>query len=60
MGRYPREARSARIKCIACNAPVVRTVEGEYVCVDCGDTPVEPTESSDPDGEGVEPRPATD
>ncbi|MCH7661467.1 MAG: hypothetical protein IH933_13095 [Euryarchaeota archaeon] len=40
MDRYPREARSARIKCIACNAPVVRTVEGAYVCVDCGESPV--------------------
>ncbi|KYH25839.1 hypothetical protein HAPAU_25170 [Halalkalicoccus paucihalophilus] len=42
MSRYPREARSARIKCIACNAPVVRTVEGKYVCVDCGDSPLRP------------------
>jgi uncharacterized Zn finger protein (UPF0148 family) len=40
MGRYPRAARSAAIKCIACNAPVTETVDGEYVCVSCGDTPV--------------------
>lgn len=42
MNRYPREVRSARIKCIACNAPVVRTVDGTYVCVDCGESPVRP------------------
>lgn len=60
MSRYPRKARSARIKCIACNAPVVRTVEDDYVCVDCGDTPVEPTESADPGDERVEAGPTTD
>lgn len=40
MTRYPRSARSARIKCIACNAPVVETVGNSYVCVDCGNSPV--------------------
>lgn len=40
MARYPRRAREAAIKCIACNAPVTTTVEGEYVCVDCGELPV--------------------
>ena len=29
------------MKCISCNAPVVETVEDEYVCVDCGDSPIE-------------------
>jgi hypothetical protein len=40
MTRYPRSARSARIKCIPCNAPVVETVGGGYVCVCCGVSPV--------------------
>lgn len=42
MSRYPRPARSAQIKCIACNAPVVETYDGGYVCVNCGSSPVEP------------------
>jgi hypothetical protein len=41
MGRYPREVRDARIKCIPCNAPVTRTVDGDYVCVECGGSPVD-------------------
>lgn len=40
MGRYPRQVRDARLKCIECNAPVVETVEGSYACVDCGAEPV--------------------
>ncbi|WP_135827687.1 hypothetical protein [Halorussus halobius] len=40
MGRYPRQVRDARLKCIDCNAPVAKTVEGSYVCVDCGGEPV--------------------
>ena len=40
MGRYPRRVREAAIKCIPCNAPVVRTVSGEYVCVECGESPL--------------------
>ena len=40
MGRYPREARDARMKCIECNAPVVETVEGSYACVSCGSSPI--------------------
>jgi DNA-directed RNA polymerase subunit RPC12/RpoP len=40
MGRYPRQVRDARLKCIECNAPVVETVEGSYACVDCGSEPV--------------------
>lgn len=40
MGRYPRTARDARLKCIGCNAPVVETVEGSYACVECGSEPV--------------------
>jgi len=42
MARYPRPARSARIKCIACNAPVVETVGDGYICVSCGNSPVAP------------------
>ncbi|MFC7222231.1 hypothetical protein ACFQKF_03625 [Halalkalicoccus sp. GCM10025322] len=41
MSRYPREVRNARIKCIDCNAPVVRTADGRYVCVECGGSPLE-------------------
>jgi predicted RNA-binding Zn-ribbon protein involved in translation (DUF1610 family) len=40
MGRYPRQVRDARLKCIECNAPVVETVEGSFACVDCGAEPV--------------------
>ena len=46
MSRYPREARSAKIKCIACNAPVVETVDG-YACVGCGEAPVKALSSKD-------------
>lgn len=41
MGRYPRGARAAAMKCIACNAPVVRTIDDEYACVECGGSPIE-------------------
>ncbi|PSP56731.1 hypothetical protein BRC82_01240 [Halobacteriales archaeon QS_1_67_19] len=41
MGRYPREVRDARMKCIECNAPVVETLEGTYACVNCGSEPVQ-------------------
>lgn len=40
MARYPRTVRDAAIKCVACNAPVTRTVADEYVCVECGGSPV--------------------
>lgn len=40
MGRYPRAARGAAVKCIGCNAPAVETVDGDYVCVDCGSSVV--------------------
>lgn len=36
MSRYPRAARGATIKCIGCNAPATETVDGAYVCVECG------------------------
>jgi len=41
MGRYPKAARAATIKCIDCNSPVVTTVEKTYVCVECGESPVQ-------------------
>lgn len=41
MTRYPRTARATRLKCIDCNAPIVETVDGDYACVDCGETPIE-------------------
>jgi predicted RNA-binding Zn-ribbon protein involved in translation (DUF1610 family) len=42
MSRYPRGVRAATLKCIACNAPVVETVDSEYKCVECGEAPIEP------------------
>ena len=47
MARYPRAARSARIKCISCNAPVVETIDGGYACVGCGDSPISATDPDD-------------
>ncbi|WP_435155730.1 hypothetical protein [Haladaptatus sp. DFWS20] len=46
MGRYPRTTRDAQIKCIACNAPVVQTVENAFICVGCGESPVAANSSS--------------
>lgn len=43
MPRYPRQVRNARIKCLSCNAPVVRTVDETFHCVDCGSSPVKRT-----------------
>ena len=40
MGRYPKSVRDAAIKCVACNAPVAKTVSGAYACVDCGESPI--------------------
>lgn len=40
MGRYPRAARNARVKCVGCNAPAVETNDGHLVCVECGSRPV--------------------
>jgi uncharacterized Zn finger protein (UPF0148 family) len=28
--------RDAQVKCLVCNAPAARTVDGDLVCVDCG------------------------
>jgi hypothetical protein len=42
--RYPRAARLSRLKCISCNAPVVETIDDEYVCVECGTVPIEDRE----------------
>jgi len=36
MSRYPRRARSARVKCIKCNAPATETIDDGFVCVECG------------------------
>ncbi|MBP1987794.1 hypothetical protein J2753_002304 [Halolamina salifodinae] len=36
MSRYPRSVRSSRVKCIPCNAPAAETIDGAYVCVECG------------------------
>jgi predicted RNA-binding Zn-ribbon protein involved in translation (DUF1610 family) len=40
MSRYPRSVRSAHLKCIPCNAPVVETIDGGFHCVDCGGSPI--------------------
>jgi Zn finger protein HypA/HybF involved in hydrogenase expression len=40
MGRYPRQVRDAKLKCIECNAPVVKTVDESYACVGCGSEPL--------------------
>ena len=53
MDRYPREARDAQVKCIDCNAPVVTTVDGRYVCVGCGGSPVAPRGGTKPAQPGV-------
>ncbi len=37
MSRYPRGVRSARVKCISCNAPAAETTDNTYVCVECGE-----------------------
>jgi predicted RNA-binding Zn-ribbon protein involved in translation (DUF1610 family) len=41
MSRYPRSVRFSRVKCISCNAPAAETVDGTYVCVECGNAIVE-------------------
>jgi predicted RNA-binding Zn-ribbon protein involved in translation (DUF1610 family) len=38
MGRYPRPVRSARVKCVNCNAPAAETINEEFVCAECGET----------------------
>lgn len=43
MTRYPRPVREAAQKCIPCNAPLVETTSGTYVCVECGTTRIERT-----------------
>lgn len=54
MTRYPRSVRDAQIKCVRCNAPVTKTVEGHLVCVDCGrrlvDVPESPGDGDGPAG----------
>lgn len=46
MSRYPRGVRNARLKCLTCNAPVVKTTDRKYVCVECGDEPIESSDSA--------------
>lgn len=59
MGRYPRQVRDARLKCIDCNAPVVETVDGSYACVDCGSEPLS-SRSESPASATEGPAPAAD
>jgi len=35
---YLRSVRSSRVKCTPCNAPAAETIDGDYVCVECGKT----------------------
>jgi len=51
MSRYPRSVRSAHLKCIPCNAPVVETIDGGFYCVDCGGSPIRPVRGDSADGE---------
>jgi DNA-directed RNA polymerase subunit RPC12/RpoP len=46
MARYPRTVRDAVFKCIPCNAPITRTIDNRYVCVDCGQSPLSHSLSS--------------
>lgn len=46
MSSYSQEARGAAVKCISCNAPVVTTVDGDRVCVECGESPVQSKEAA--------------
>lgn len=46
MSRYPRSARATIVKCVDCNAPATRTVSGEFVCVECGETTIAQSELS--------------
>lgn len=48
MTRYPRAARNAALKCVPCGAPLVRTTDDRYVCVECGETPIESRSRSRP------------
>lgn len=48
MGKYPKAARAASIKCIACNSPVVTTVDDDYVCIECGESPIEKRKRATP------------
>lgn len=45
MSRSEDTVRNAIRKCIPCNAPLVETTEGAYVCVECGECRVEPSQS---------------
>lgn len=60
MRRYPKSARSARLKCIDCNAPVVETVDDAFVCVECGEAPIESTADRTPTASTYAPAPAPD
>lgn len=48
MGRYPKAVRAASIKCIECNSPVVETVDDEYRCVECGESPIQSRSTPEP------------
>jgi Zn finger protein HypA/HybF involved in hydrogenase expression len=41
MRRVHRNAREARLKCIDCNKPLVRTVAGAFACIECGESPID-------------------
>lgn len=60
MSRYPKSVRAASVKCIACNAPVVQTVDGAYGCVKCGDSPVEKKQTQKKEPAVAKPSPLAD
>ncbi len=60
MSRYPKSVRAASIKCIACNAPVVQTVDGAYGCVKCGESPIEKNEQGQKEPAVAKPSPIAD
>jgi predicted RNA-binding Zn-ribbon protein involved in translation (DUF1610 family) len=41
MAGYPKGVRDAKMKCLSCNAPVVETISDHFVCVECGQAPIE-------------------
>jgi len=43
MSRSHDSVRNALRKCIPCNAPLVETTDGTYVCVECGECRIEPS-----------------
>ncbi|MFB6165668.1 MAG: glycosyltransferase family 2 protein [Haloarculaceae archaeon] len=60
MSGYADSAKDAAVKCIGCNAPVTRTIDGEYVCVECGESLISHgrLDRDQPRGTEIEPPPS--